>query len=169
MAAAGPAAEEPAAGYTLLRELRPSVLRGVPVVAARFRPGANQLLVLGHGNVLRTLDLTTYGALRGFANAACAGSRVDACFSPDGRYVAAGSEAGVLSMWEADSGTAVPARARVEGGRRAVIGYPAPLYGVAWNPLRHLLAVCSFGSALPVMLVGRVAQHAAAAAGLAGK
>jgi len=150
--------------FVLLRVLRPAVLRGLPIVAAAFRPGAtatasaggpNQLLLLGHSNVLRLYDLASGGALRAFPGAACAASRLDAVFSPDGRLLAAGSEAGALALWDAETGAALPAQARVEGSRRAAIAFPgAVLYGVAWSPSRQLLAMCSFGSPLPAMLVG---------------
>jgi hypothetical protein len=52
--AAGGAAAERAAGYALLRELRPPLLRGVPIVAARLRPGApHQALLLAHPELTR--------------------------------------------------------------------------------------------------------------------
>jgi jouberin len=140
--------------YALLRELRPAALKGVPIVAVRVRPGANQMLVLGHQNVLRLFDLTTFTALRAFPNAHCSSSRLDAAFSPDGRYIAAGSEDGALALWEVDTGAVVPARATVQGGRRAVIGYPAPLFGVAWHPTQHLVAMSAFGSGYQVLVCG---------------
>lgn len=189
-ASGGPLAEDPRSGYQLLRELRPAVMRGLPIVSLKFRPAlltasgaapTNQLLVLAQGQgvglagsasmggpginsgssnssvgVLRTFDLSTYGAMRGFQNVQCGASRIEAVFSPDGRYIACGSEAGLLHLWDAESGAILPAKARVEGGRKAVIGYPQVMYGVAWSPNRHLVATSSFGTAAPVMLVGTI-------------
>lgn len=173
-------AEDPIRGFNLLKELRPAVMRGMPVVSVKFRPAPNpslpspnQLLVLAQGQnasvggssaagaatsvgILRTFDLTTYGALRGFQHVSCGSSRIDAVFSPDGRYIACGSESGVLHLWDAENGAIIPSKARVEGGRKAVIGYPRVMHGVSWSPNRHLLATSSFGAAAPVMLVGSV-------------
>ena len=149
--------------YTVLRKMCPGIFRGVPIVAVRARPGgADQLLAVGHSNVVRLFDLTTYAPVRGFPGGRCAASRVDAVFSPDGRYIAAGSEDGALTLWEADTGVVVHAQASVGGGARADIAFPSAMFGVAWHPSQHIVAVTSFGGSFPVMLCGALSRPAAA-------
>jgi WD40 repeat protein len=116
------------------------------------------MLVLCHNSALRLFDLNTFSSLRPLPNAHCGMSRLDTCFSPDGRYVMAGSDDGVLGLWDADSGAPIPARARAATGQTAVVGYPGPLHGVAWHPSQHLVAVAAFGAALPIMVVGADAR-----------
>lgn len=175
------------AGYRVARDLRPSVLRGVGVTSVRVRPGnSSHVAVLAQSNVLRLFDTSTYGAIRAFPSVHCLGSRIDACFSADGKWLLAGSEDGVLALWDADSGhhsqvrafideeAATAAAAASGGGKRALVAFPGVMYGAAWHPHQHLVAVCAFGGAYPVMLVGShgsgaaVLAAAAAAASAAG-
>jgi WD40 repeat protein len=142
------------ATYTVHRDMRPAALKGVPIVAIKVRPGHNQMLVQGHQNVLRMFDLNSFTAIRSFPNCKCSGARIEAVFSPDGRFIASGSEDGTLCVWEADSGNTLQARAAVSNGSTAAIAYPGTMFGVAWHPNMHLLATCAFGAGYPVMLVG---------------
>jgi WD40 repeat protein len=140
------------ATYTLLRELRPSAFKGVPIVSMQVRPGHAQLLLFGQSDLLRLFDLNTFAALRAYPNARCTSSRLDAAFSPDGKFIAAGSEDGQLCLWEADTGASIPARAVTGDGQRIVLGYPALLLALAWSPTHHMLAIGAFGLEYPVML-----------------
>ena len=162
-----PGAAHRADQYALEKELRPSALRGEAIVCIRARPPArhrleaSHLLVLSQASRLLLFDGLTYAPVRSFANAVCTSKRLEACFSPDGAMVAAGSEAGALCLWDAETGLALPATAAVagvdEGGRlvagggRVAIGYPGLLPSVAWAP--SALAVCGFGAEYNVLLV----------------
>ena len=154
--------------YSLAKELRPSALRGEAIVALRARPAArhrleaSHLLVLSQASRLLMFDGLTYQPVRSFAGAVCSSRRIEACFSPDGAMVAAGSEAGALCLWDAETGAPLPATASVagvdEGGRvvagggRVPIGYPGLLPSVAWA--QGALAICGFGAELNVIIVG---------------
>jgi hypothetical protein len=65
-------------------------------VDMQIRPGQEQLLVLTHRSGLRLFQLLPRALqlLRSFPGLNCAGSRLQATWSPDGRYVLAGSETG---------------------------------------------------------------------------
>jgi WD40 repeat protein len=140
------------ASYVLLKEMRPAALRGVPITSLRVRPGRPQVLVFGAANVLRLFDLVTFTAVRAYPNARCTTSRLEAAFSPDGSLIAAGSEDGELCVWEADSGSVVPARATTASGTPLLIGYSSLLLAVAWSPKAHVLALGAFGLEYPIML-----------------
>jgi WD40 repeat protein len=153
--------------YVLQKEAAPSALRGGAIVALRARPPAphrleaSHLLVLSQASRLLLYDGFTYAQLRAFPTPVCSSKRLEACFSPDGAWVAAGSEAGALCLWDAETGAALPAMAAVagvdEGGRvvpgsgRASIGYPGVLLGVAWSTSG--LAICGFGAEYNAMVV----------------
>lgn len=120
-----------------------------PIMSLSVHPTRRkgQLLAMAQSNVLRLIDLYTYRFVNsGYAHASCNGSRVRAVFSPDGRYVMAGSEDGKLRTWEAQSGKMV-----LQGGPRN-IGFTEPLIDVAWHPRQHVVALASFGEDMPVLL-----------------
>ncbi len=154
--------------YALVKELRPSALRGEAIVSLRARPAArhrleaSHLLVLSQAARLLMFDGTTYQAVRSFSGVACTTRRIEACFSPDGALVAAGGEAGALCLWDAETGAPLAAEAAVagvdeggrivQGGGRAPIGYPGLLPGVAWSA-QGGLAICGFGGEYNVLVV----------------
>lgn len=140
--------------YSLLREFRPTAFRGVPIVSMRIRPGhsTTQLLVMGQSNLLRLFDLSTYNVIRAYPNASCERSRLEAVFSPDGRFIAAGSENGLLCLWDTDSAAVIPARATSTGGQKVLLGFPSVLLAVAWSPTSHVIAMGACGLEYPVLL-----------------
>lgn len=143
--------------YSIIREMRPGIFRGVPIVSMHVRPKADQLLVFGHSNIVRLFDLTTYAPIRGFSGSRCTASRIGATFSPDGRFIAAGSEDGMLTLWAADTGNTIRAQAHVARGRLADIAFPSAMFDVSWHPSQHVVAVVAFGGPFPVMVCGTTA------------
>lgn len=138
-------------GYGVLHRIINPDLDGKPITSLAVHPTRRkgQLLVLAQGNVLRLIDLYTYRCVHaGYSHVSAATSRIRAAFSPDGRYVVAGSEDGRLRAWEAQSGRSVlahnsPARA---------LGFTEPLVDVAWHPRQHVLAMAAYGENMPVLL-----------------
>jgi len=145
-----------ATSYSLLRVIAPLAFRGVPIVSARVRPmhsGAPQLLLLGHGNLLRLFDLLSGRALRSFPDAHCGAARLEAAFSPDGEIVATGSDDGALRLWAASTGAVLPARALTEQGQSVTLGYPGSLTSLSWSPSSHSCAIGAFGAEYPVIII----------------
>lgn len=69
---------------------------------------------------------------------------IRAMYSPDGRYVVAGSDDGSLFAWVEESGD------RIFDG--FMVGFHGPLLQLAWSATDHVLAMCSYGAANPVLV-----------------
>ena len=121
---------------------------------ARARPaaatgGALQILALGQANLLLLINGITFTSIRSFPNARCTTSRLEAAFSPCGRFIASGSEDGALCLWDVETGAPVAARA---AGSGTTFGYPSILHGLSWSPTDHALAIAGFGGGYNVIV-----------------
>lgn len=124
-----------------------AALRQRPVTSLALHPMRKRahLLVHAHGNVLMLLDTSNKAALVTYHGSQCRTSRIRAVFSPDGRFVVAGSEEGHVMVWEAKTG------ARVHHSL-ARFSFNAPLLDVSWHPTQHCLALASGGGPHPVLV-----------------
>jgi jouberin len=134
--------------YSVLHRIQKLDLVNKPITSLMVHPTRRkgQLLVLSHQNTLRLIDLYTYRAVNsGYAGINCASSKIRAIFSPDGKYVVAGSDDGKLRVWDAQSGK--PVQCALNG-----LGFSGTLYDVAWHPSQHLVALAAFGEDMPVLM-----------------
>lgn len=148
-------ASEPSS-YVLLRSIALPLFKGSPIISALFRPlhGVSvQLLLCGHGNIVCLVDVSTGKLIRTYGDANCKNSRLEASFSPDGDIIAAGSDDGILRMWDTATGMIIPAVAQTVDGRKVSLGFSETLTTVAWSPTTHALAVGAFGSEYPIMVL----------------
>jgi len=135
-------------GYSVLHRLKHPDLAGKPLASLMVHPRRRkgQLLALAHQNSLRLIDLYTYRSVNGgYPGVKSSISKMSAVISPDGRYVAAGSEDGKIRVWETQS--AKPVLSGLEH-----VGFTEPLLGISWHPHEHVVALAAYGENMPVLL-----------------
>ncbi|KAA0156733.1 hypothetical protein FNF29_00844 [Cafeteria roenbergensis] len=139
--------------YKPVIEVKHHVTAGLSIVDMQFRPGREHLVVLTHRSGLRIFQVLPRALqlLRSLPGLSCAGSRLQLCCSPDGRYVLAGSESGRCGIWDADTGRevlATPGRVK----RLGAVGFDAIMSATAWHPSQHVIGIAAFGDGAPVTL-----------------
>ena len=148
--------QEPAnpASWQNVRTLVDNVLKGNCITSISVNPVEKEMLVHAQKNCLRVFELSARYPLarKQFLGVHCQSSMVRSCFSPDGRYVVSGSEAGRACFWRAATGA--PVRSSACGA----LGYGRTLCDVSWHPKEHLVAMCCFGGDYPILLFE--AEHA---------
>ena len=145
--------------YSVRRRQTLPGLEGRSIVALAPHPTLSQLALLAHGNVLRLVDtsFSTLPLVRTFPGVRCSSSHLALAFSPDGGFLAAGSEDGEVGVWEVDSGLVVEGAGQAGGARSLyIMGFgrqlDVALNAVAWHPNEHMVALGAFGGGNPVML-----------------
>jgi COMPASS component SWD2 len=72
--------------------------------------------------VIDSIDLKLKQVLSNYENKA--DLNIEACFTPDGKYVLSGSQNGVIHAWDVNSGQKV----------KEFAGHPSTVYSLAFNP-----------------------------------
>jgi len=77
----------------------------------------------------------------------CGNYPVRGAMSPDGMYVACGSETGELLMWKATDGTTLPSNMVPK------VQLAGPVMDVVWSTRHHLIACCALDDQAPPLLI----------------
>lgn len=108
------------------------------ITSISVSPDAFQILTCSRDNTLKAIDIRTFKLLCTFENESfrTPANYSRACYSPDGRYVAAGSTNGQVFVWNAETG-------KIEN---VLLGVSAsnPQLAVSWSPeSQGFLVSCS--------------------------
>ena len=128
-------------------------LDGVPINSLSLHPNRRRLLLQTRQNQILALDTRSQHFAARYLGSACSEYHVRACYSPDGRYVVAGSEDGRWFLWAEESGNLL-----LDGH---VVGFSGPLLQIAWAPTHHVLAMCGYGANNPVRVYAYAAEKPA--------
>eukprot|EP01125_Pyxidicula_operculata_P003457 TRINITY_DN1433_c0_g1_i1.p1 TRINITY_DN1433_c0_g1~~TRINITY_DN1433_c0_g1_i1.p1 ORF type:complete len:511 (-),score=88.21 TRINITY_DN1433_c0_g1_i1:58-1590(-) len=104
------------------------------ITSVSLSPDGKSLLTTARDGILKLIDLKSYEVKSTFKDDAYKNtigcSRV--CWSPDGKYVSAGSDDGIVCIWSVDSGTCSSLTRK----------HKSKVTAVSWNPNGYQLASC---------------------------
>lgn len=119
-------------------------LRGAVINSLALHPSRRRLLVQTRNDKLFSLDPRLQHLSARYDGHTCLRYNVRAGYSPDGRYVVAGSDNGLLFIWKEDTGDILI--------KALDVGYRGPLLQAIWAPEEQLLVMCSYGSQSPILV-----------------
>ncbi|GLD92826.1 hypothetical protein PINS_up001405 [Pythium insidiosum] len=120
------------------------------IASMQLHPRKPHLIVLAQPHTLLHFELRSFLLLhKGYNGVVCQDLLVKSGFSPDGRFVVAGSQDGVPQLFQSLHGQR---QERGVWGHRFFHGYP--VMEIAWNPRAHIVALCAYGGNHPVVLLG---------------
>uniref|UniRef100_A0A7S2X7U6 Uncharacterized protein n=1 Tax=Lotharella oceanica TaxID=641309 RepID=A0A7S2X7U6_9EUKA len=125
------------------------VVEKKPINCVRFYKHPERVVVYVRGGGLYLVSMLRNQVRRHYQGVECRLNRLRFAISPDDdqSFIVAGSEDGKAYIWDAVTSHLV---------ETIDTGFRTPLCDVDWHPSAHLLAVCSYGSDSPVILMDNV-------------
>ena len=133
------------ADLKLISSIEKKELKGVEINSVTPHPTRKtRLLLQTRKHQLLALDHRNQHFSTRYVGHTCSAYHVRACYSPDGRFVLAGSEDGRLFAWVEETGDMI-----LDG---LGVGFSGPLLQISWSPQQHLIAMCGYGPDNPALL-----------------
>uniref|UniRef100_A0A7S0W345 EF-hand domain-containing protein n=1 Tax=Hemiselmis tepida TaxID=464990 RepID=A0A7S0W345_9CRYP len=106
-----------------------------------------RLFVLARDNCIRMLDTDSWKVTQRFSGLRCMNHQIRCDVSPDGKFLASGSEDGQIFMWNVETG-----EQDTSVSRDRLPHFGSMCSDVAWNPAERIVACCSFSRKQPVLV-----------------
>ena len=120
-------------------------LRDVPINSVTPHPTRRtRLLVQTRKSQLMCLDHRMQHFSTRYVGHRCESYHVRAAYSPDGRFVVAGSEDGCFYAWSEETGDLL-----IDG---MTVGFSGPLLQISWSSQQHVMALCGYGPDNPALI-----------------
>ena len=120
-------------------------LKDVPINSVTPHPTRRtRLLVQTRRSQLMCLDHRMQHFSTRYVGHRCEAYHIRAAYSPDGRFVVAGSEDGRFFAWAEETGDML-----LDGLQ---VGFSGPLLQISWSANQHILAMCGYGPDNPALL-----------------
>ncbi len=119
-------------------------LEGFAINSIAVHPSRRRVLLQTRHSQLLSLDTRLHHFSARYRGSMCSRYQLRAEYSPDGRFVAGGSEDGTLYIWAEETGDLLMESFNV--------GFSAPLLQIGWCPHDHIIALCAYGAKQPVLL-----------------
>ena len=119
-------------------------LEGIAINSIALHPNRRRLLLQTRQQQLLALDTRLQHFSARYLGHRCSGYHIRATYSPDGRFVLAGSEDGSWFVWAEESGELL-----LDGHH---VGFSGPMLQLSWSLQHHVVAFCGYGPHNPVIL-----------------
>ena len=120
-------------------------LSGQPISSLEIDSDGVRMAVVSRDSVLRIFEMRLFTVVQRLGGFVCMRYNIRATFSPDSRFIIAGSEDGRLSVWRADNGQVVK--------RAWDVGLSGHIPCIDWNPGQRMMCVCSFSESQPIVIL----------------
>ncbi|KAL1521776.1 hypothetical protein AB1Y20_021429 [Prymnesium parvum] len=119
-------------------------IRGMCINSVTTHPTRRRLLLQTRNSQLLALETRLLHFSARYAGHKCGEYNVRASYSPDGRFVLAGTEDGELYAWLEETGEPVL--------ENFDVGLRGPLLQTAWCSQDHVIAMCAYGERNPILV-----------------
>ncbi|KAG8510881.1 Jouberin, partial [Galemys pyrenaicus] len=124
-------------------EIKESEFKGIPISYLEVHPNGKRLLIHTKDSTLRIMDLRLLAA-RKFVGAANYREKIHSTLTPCGTFLFAGSEDGVVYVWNPETGEQV--------AMYSDLPFKSPVRDISYHPLENMAAFCAFGQNEPILL-----------------
>ncbi|XP_037376333.1 jouberin [Talpa occidentalis] len=129
--------------WSVNKEIKESEFKGIPISYLEGHPNGKRLLIHTKDSTLRIMDLRLLAA-RKFVGAANYREKIHSTLTPCGTFLFAGSEDGVVYVWNSETGEQVAVYSDLP--------FKSPVRDISYHPLENLAAFCAFGQNEPILL-----------------
>lgn len=120
-------------------------LAGQPISSLEMDPNGIRMAVVSRDSVIRIFEMRLFTIVQRLGGFVCMRYNIRATFSPDSRFIVAGSEDGKLSVWRADTGQVVK--------RAWDVGLCGHIPCIDWNPSQRMMCACAFSESQPIVIL----------------
>ncbi|XP_077000193.1 jouberin isoform X3 [Tamandua tetradactyla] len=129
--------------WSVNKEIKESEFKGIPITYLEVHPNGKRLLIHTKDSTLRIMDLRILAA-RKFVGAANYREKLHSTLTPCGTFLFAGSEDGLVYVWNPETGEQVAVYADLP--------FKSPIRDISYHPLENMVAFCAFGQNEPILL-----------------
>lgn len=129
--------------WAVNKEIKETEFKGIPISYLEVHPNGKRLLIHTKDSTLRIMDLRILVA-RKFVGAANYREKIHSTLTPCGSFLFAGSEDGVVYVWDPETGEQVAVYSDLP--------FKAPIRDISYHPFENMVAFCAFGQNEPILL-----------------
>ncbi|KAM8791855.1 jouberin [Rhynchonycteris naso] len=129
--------------WNISKEIKESEFKGVPISYLEVHPNGKRLLIHTKDSTLRIMDLRILASKK-FVGAANYQEKIHSTFTPCGTFLFAGSEEGMVYVWNPETGEQVAVYSNLP--------FKSPIRDISYHPYEDMVAFCAFGQNEPILL-----------------
>jgi jouberin len=128
-----------------IKQVRETEIVQVPITHLEMGRSNFALIVHTRDNMVRVFETKVMVPSQRYTGIVCSRFQMMSTFSPDGRYILAGSEDGSVVLWTTRKSEAVSVK-------EWMCKFDQPVTAIAWNRVENMVAFSSFGDAQPILV-----------------